>query len=98
MGARNPDRIGVADRYRHGATVALMIANGWEVISVCRSCGLQMSVRLDWIARINGPQTRLWNRKARCRRLLCQGVTEFWGKAPGMTGHDPLTINDRLSP
>jgi len=95
MGSRNPDRISLRERYPNGATVALMRQNRWEVISHCSRCQLQMTVRLDWIALISGSGTSLWNRKARCRRLLCLGVTEFHAKAPGMAAFEPLRIDLR---
>jgi hypothetical protein len=75
-----------------------MLRERWDVISKCRTCGLMMRTDLRVIARLSGPSVTLWNRKARCRRLLCNGVVTFWAKAPGMDGHQELRINDRLPP
>ena len=96
MGHRNPDRVSIQQRYARGRTVADMAREHWEVISVCRTCGLMMLADLKLIAYVKGPNVSLWNRRARCRRLLCGGVVEFHAKAPGMPGHDRLVIDDRL--
>jgi len=55
-----------------------------------------MQVDLRLIAYVSGPNTSLWNRRARCRRLLCTGSVSFHAKAPGMVSHDPLTIDERI--
>lgn len=96
MGHRNPDRVSIRERYARGKTVADMARERWEVISVCRTCGLMMMVDLKLIAFVSGPKVSLWNRRARCRRLLCGGAVEFHAKAPGMLGHELLAIDDRL--
>jgi hypothetical protein len=96
VGRANPDRVGLRARYEKGRTVADMAREGWEVISYCERCGLMMLVDLRLIALVSGPRVTLWNRKARCRRLLCHGVVTFHAKAPGMSGHEPLTIDDRV--
>lgn len=96
MGYRNPDRVSIRERYARGKTVAEMARERWEVISVCRTCNLMMMVDLRLIAYVRGPNVSLWNRRARCRRLLCGGVVEFHAKAPGMLGHERLVIDDRL--
>ena len=54
-----------------------------------------MRVDLKLIAEVAGPNTSLWNRKARCRRPLCGGVVEFYAQAPGMNGHEKLIRDDR---
>jgi len=96
VGRPNPDRVSLRVRYEKGRTVADMAREGWEVISCCEHCGLMMLVDLKLIAFVSGPNVSLWNRKARCRRLLCQGVVTFHAKAPGMSGHEPLTIDPRV--
>ena len=73
-----------------------MIARKWEVVSICRTCQLIMLVDLRVIVLARGPDVSLWNRKARCRRLLCGGVVEFHAKVPGMDQHEPLRADDRL--
>jgi hypothetical protein len=95
VGARNPDRVPIALRRSRCETVADMQAQGWEVISECRTCGLAMRVDLDLIAWRTGAKTSLWNRKARCRRLLCSGWVVFKAKAPGMSWHEELAADDR---
>jgi hypothetical protein len=90
MGTRNPDRVPLAYRRARCETVADMIDQGWDVISRCRKCELLMAVDLQTIARLRGPATSLWCRKARCRRIGCGGVVEFQAKAPGMAWHEEL--------
>lgn len=96
MGHRNADRVSIQQRFARGRTVADMQQQRWEVIARCPRCQLDMSVRLDWIIRLSGPGVSLWNRKARCRRLMCHGWAEFYAKAPGMTGFELLRIDERL--
>jgi hypothetical protein len=95
MGQRNPDRVSIRQRYARARDVAEMAKAGWDVISVCRQCGLQMQVDLKLIAYVSGPRTSLWNRYARCRRLLCGGVVEFHAKAPGMAWHERLAFDEK---
>jgi hypothetical protein len=96
VGAPNPDRVSIRARFAQGRTVDDMARSGWEVISRCEQCGLMMLVDLKLIAWVRGPNVSLWNRKARCRRLLCNGVVTFHAKVPGMSGHEPLTIDPRV--
>lgn len=96
MGQRNPDRITLQERYHLGKTVELMAKHGWDVISKCAHCELAMQADLATIALISGKDTILWNRKPRCRRLLCGGHVTFWAKAPGMNGHQPLVIDEKV--
>jgi len=96
MGNRNPDRVPLSHRRSRCKTVADMLAQGWDVISECRTCGLMMQVDLDLIAWRKGAKTSLWNRKARCRRLHCEGVVDFKAKAPGMLWHEKLIADDRI--
>lgn len=95
MGAKNPDRIPVAARFGKCRTVADMLSQRWDVISKCQTCDLTMQADLALIARISGPATMLWNRKARCRRLHCAGVVEFMARAPGMAWHEYLRFDAR---
>lgn len=95
MGQRNPDRIPLRDRYENGRDVAGMIKHGWDALSICRSCQLTMPVDLKLIAYVRGPKVSLWNRKAKCRRLLCPGIVEFHAKAPGMIGHQKMVFDER---
>jgi hypothetical protein len=93
MGQRNLDRISARQwrSMKRIETVADMIREGWNVVSRCKRCGLEMQVQLGVIALVSGPQTSLWNRKARCRRLFCEGQVAFYGRPPGRQSHDELT-------
>ncbi len=94
MGHRNPDRVSIAERRARCETVADMQAQGWDVVSKCRTCGLTMQVDLDVIAWRKGAKFSLWNRTARCRRLFCNGVVDFMAKARGMNWHEELRADD----
>ena len=96
MGQRNADRIPITMRRAQCETVADMAAAGWDVITACRACGLAMAVDLALVARVSGPKTTLWNRKARCRRIGCAGWVDFRAKAPGTHVHETLAADDRL--
>jgi hypothetical protein len=72
-----------------------MAKAGWDVLTKCAHCELAMRTDLALIARISGPNASLWNRRARCRRMLCPGFVEFYARAPGMSGHEPLRADDR---
>lgn len=95
MGSRNPDRIPISQRRREGETVAAMLAHGWEVVSACQTCGIELRTDLALIVRVSGGGTSLWNRKARCRRLNCAGWVVFKAKAPGMFWFEELAADDR---
>lgn len=95
MGAKNPDRIPLSMRFTQCRTVAEMAAKRWDVISKCQTCELTMQVDLALIAKVSGPETMIWNRKARCRRLHCGGFVEFRARAPGMAWHEPLRVDMR---
>jgi hypothetical protein len=64
-----------------------MRAAGWDVISYCRACHLTMRVNLKLVERISGPETVLWNRQSKCRRIGCSGTVEFQGRAPELMTH-----------
>jgi hypothetical protein len=95
MGHRNPDRVPLAYRRARCETVEQMRAERWDVISKCARCELIMQVDLGLIIKVSGPRVSLWNRKARCRRLGCNGFVEFQAKAPGMGWHEELRADDR---
>ena len=90
MGAKNLDRIPMAEWRRKAETVADMQAQGWDVITRCQACGLAMTVNLDLVGWVSGPGTVLWNRKARCRRIGCSGFVEFQGRPPRRQTYEPL--------
>jgi hypothetical protein len=94
MGRRNVDRVPINHYRAAAATVADMQRLGWEVVSKCAACGLMMPVDLDLIALRSGAKTVLWNRKARCRRLGCEGFVEFQAKQPGGGYYQALRADD----
>jgi len=98
MGHRNPDRVPLHYRRSKCETVQQMTQQRWEVLSRCRGCQLEMRVDLRTIAIVRGPGFSLWNRLSKCRRTTCRNsIVEFWAKAPGMTGFEPLaTPNPRV--
>jgi hypothetical protein len=83
MGRRNIDRVPISFYRSSVATVADMQRERWDIISKCSACGLMMAVDLGVLTRLTGPQTILWNRKQRCRRIGCQGYVEFQARQPG---------------
>jgi hypothetical protein len=90
MGSKRPDNIAM-EHWRGGCeTVQQMREQGWEIVSQCPKCQLKMLVRLDWITRISGPQTSLWNRRPPCRRMFCSGQVQFLARPPGCLTHRPL--------
>jgi hypothetical protein len=90
MGSRNPNTVPMSQRRASCETVGEMIAQGWEVVSCCQKCRLRMDARLKIIARLNGPQLSLWNRREPCRRLGCDGFVQFEARPPGVTIYRPL--------
>ena len=94
MGRKNIERVHISHFRLRVATVADMQAAEWQVISKCGTCGLMMTVDLDLIAWRTGPKTVLWNRRARCNRIGCQGWVEFQARFPGRGVYSTLTAND----
>ena len=100
MGFRNYDRWSAEEWRRTAETVGQMRKAGWEVLSYCRACHLTMRVDLDVIVALRGPDTVLWNRQARCRRIGCGGVVDFL-PAVGRTGRrrlEPLNLDGDIRP
>jgi hypothetical protein len=98
MGHRNADRVSIIERRSKGETVTGMLAERWDVITKCLRCGLIMQADLAMIARVSGPETSLWNRRPRCRKLGCGGRVQFQAKAPGMQWHEALETPDAREP
>jgi hypothetical protein len=71
-------------------TVADFARDHVEVITDCPKCGLQMVVGLAMVARVSGPETSLWNRKPRCRKLGCGGRATLKAKLPGKGYYEAL--------
>ena len=90
MGAKNLDRIPAAAWRQRIETVADFIRDHIEVITDCPRCGLQMVVNLPMVARVSGPETSLWNRKPRCRKLGCGGRATLKAKLPGKGYYEAL--------
>ena len=67
-----------------------MRAEGWDVITVCTSCGLKMQANLGRIEREKGSDFSLWDRTAPCRRLGCAGFVEFQALPRNATMRFPL--------
>ena len=90
MGQRNLDRIHIAQWRSKYETVEAMHRDRIDVVSKCRKCDLTMQVDLALVIKVSGPNVSLWNRKARCRRLLCDGWVDFHAKAPGVNWYAKL--------
>lgn len=95
MGAKSPDRIPFQHFHFQSRTVGLMIENGWTAISQCEACRLQMTVDLELIVTVKGPDVTLWNRRQRCKSVGCTGWVFFLGKHPRRIGFDPLKIDPK---
>jgi hypothetical protein len=98
MGHRNADRVSIIERRSKCETVTRMIAQRWDVITRCLRCGLIIQADLALISRVSGPDTSLWNRRPRCRKLGCGGRVQFQAKAPGMLWHEALETPDGREP
>lgn len=72
-----------------------MIVQRWEVVAHCRECNTPLRVDLKVIAIVRGLDYVLWNKTARCKRLLCNGVVDFKAKCPETIQYEPLTFDDR---
>jgi hypothetical protein len=93
MGSRNPDRVPISVWRARVETVADMQRERWQVISQCGACRLKMDVNLSTIARLRGPETSLWDRKAPCRRIGCHGEVSFLARVPGRFDYQPLAFH-----
>jgi hypothetical protein len=94
MGARNIDRIPIAEMRSGHESVAEMRKARWEVISKCDTCQLAMAVDLDLVIWRKGAKTSLWNRSAPCRRLGCKGRVAFQARVPRGGGYQALSAPD----
>lgn len=96
MSTKHPDQISM-HRWRDNAeTAGEMWAKNWDVLAICGHCQLHMHVNLVVTIAVKGPAFRLWNKKARCKRMLCPGWMAFHGRPPGASQHRPLSAPDRL--
>jgi hypothetical protein len=92
MGARNPDRIPIAEWRIGHETVAQMREAGWEVIAVCDGhCRVRTPVNLLHVEKLNGADTSLWNHSQRCKNIGCEGTVRFDAKPPQKSGYDRLS-------
>ncbi|MEO6339626.1 MAG: hypothetical protein ABIO39_06280 [Caulobacteraceae bacterium] len=84
MGSKNLDRWSAKDWRATAETVRKMDAAGWRVSSVCLVCHLAMETDLKQMVRLGFGEVSLWNRRAPCRRIGCDGKVRFMGKPPGV--------------
>ena len=64
-------------------TIRQMRRDGWVISTRCPRCHLDCWVNLDVLIKLNGPELKLWNRTARCRRYSCSGRMIFLATPPG---------------
>ena len=82
MGSKRPDNVPMVI-WRGGCeAVGQMRDQGWQVISKCQACGLQMVVSLPDLVALLGPDFSLWNRRPPCKRIGCTGRVAFLAKPP----------------
>jgi hypothetical protein len=55
----------------------------WAICARCPHCHLDCWVDLTVVIRLSGPEVKLWNRWARCRRYGCPGRMVFLCTPPG---------------
>jgi len=84
MGQRNLERYGMHEWRRKAETIADMLREGWDVVSWCDVCHLEMAVDLPALIKLKGQGLSLWNRKPPCRRLRCKGRAHFKARVPGL--------------
>jgi hypothetical protein len=90
MGSRHPDRVPMSVRRYKCESVGDMLKAHWDVHARCDTCHQLFRVNLRAVARAMGPGFSLWNRKDRCKLLSCRGWLTFMGRAPEMSGHQPI--------
>src|SRR5690606_33816940 len=90
MGRRHPDRYTTSDWRQACPTVRWLLAERWDAITECTTCGLKMQANLPRIERERGSDFSLWDRTAPCRRLGCHGFVEFQALPPNATMRFPL--------
>lgn len=73
MGRKHPDFYNMPPDVLRGLTVGEMGARGWLVRARCQRCATVLTVRLDHVARLIGPQTILWGAEAPCRAWIHDG-------------------------
>jgi hypothetical protein len=94
MGSRNPDRISLSELRPAFETVETMAKAGWRLRSRCDTCRLELEI--DWrvVIMVLGPRYSLWNRKARCRKVMCRGQVIFLARHHPRAHFDTLTAPD----
>lgn len=100
MGSRNLDRISVAERRNQAETVADMWKRRWRIRVQCEACGVELTVNLLNLIKLNGPDLSLWFKSTRCRRIVgigerCSGRMFFKALPPGASGYEFLGIAPR---
>ena len=91
MGTKNLDRISIYEWRIKCETVADLIRDNIDVIARCERCDLKTVVDLRVIALVSGPRASLWNRKAPCKKLGCDGFVNFEAKFWGFNVYQPMT-------
>lgn len=90
MGSRNPNRHPFHERVSGKETVATMLADGWQIVTRCATCGLRLRTPLRPILRLAGRNCTLWDRHPRCRTVGCLGRVTFFATIPRCPGEYPL--------
>lgn len=90
MGSRNADRIDISEYRGRCQSVGDMYAAGWEVITQCRACRVELHTDLRVIMAMRGRDFVLWNRTAKCKKVRCRGVVDFLARLPGRHDYQPI--------
>lgn len=78
----DPDRSPEEVWIRAFPTVGKMLDGRWEVFAACQTCDLKATVSLALVARLSGPNFRLWGTSRKCVRRGCPGRMHLRGKPP----------------
>ncbi|WP_295226986.1 hypothetical protein [uncultured Brevundimonas sp.] len=85
MGYKKPENRGLGHHLSVAPhmTVSQLRRDHWTISTRCPRCHLDCWVDLTVVIRLSGPQVKLWNRWARCRRYGCPGRMVFLFTPPG---------------
>lgn len=98
MGGRNPDRIPIHEFRPAYETVERMAKAGWKLRTRCEQCRLELNLSWRVVILTLGPNYSLWNRKARCRKVMCSGKVVFLAQHHPRAHFDTLTAPEKYSP
>lgn len=76
-------------------TVERMAKAGWGLRTRCDKCRLELNLSWRVVIMVLGPNYSLWNRKARCRKVMCSGHTIFLGRHHPRAHWEALTASDK---